>query len=550
MAENLTRQHGLVHEITNKDWFANPVGKQGYDVILLERVGNGGMRFYHSLKPGETLRIAERLLSNYIALEVDMRHARAFPVSGSFNTSDRGKKVTLELNIRYHVSNAQIVAMETDDPLGELQSKVNAILNRDLQGYSERDITSATIERIVQGIGQVPHLGLTVEDVEIISFSSDSRIDSYVVEEENVQHSTAIEAAKRRARIEAQSELEDADLQIKSKRHNTINLSNLNVFLHEYPELIPQVLATFSQREQKMLDAKIEVVQSIIQAYIAEQAGNDGEIDPRKIGNILRDALASTSPQLPDTSDLPQITWADDVILSESKETKQSDGKVTVILNEPPTPPKDNPDLQSDLNDKNYKVSISFPLLLSKRFDSVFLFQLYLPEHRSRVSRNIRAQFRENSRIEFVDQSIIKIGQKIQVEFYSSHVEFSKPIIKLVDEKLTRIIFLGSPKDTCQTGAQNVRVSISDVETQQEIESFNLEVRVVDFSFDHISRPLLSRASAVVLGIGSFAMFLLTLLEQIDKTIGLTSGTAAGVFAVVAYANFYNLYQRMRPSSL
>lgn len=328
MTENLTRQHGLVHEITNKGWFANPAGKQGYDVILLERVGDGGTRFYHSLKPGETLRLAERLLSSYIALEVDMRHARAFPVSGSFNTRDRGKKVTLELNVRYHVSNAQIVAMETVDPLGELQSKVLATLNRDLQGYSERDITPATVERIVQGIGQVPHLGLTVEDVEIISFSSDSRINSHVVEEEDVQHTIAIEAARRRASIEAQSELEDATLQIKTKRHNTINLSNLNVLLQEYPEVIPQVLATFSQREQKMLDAKIGVVQGSIQAYIAQQVGNEGEIDPREIGNILRDALASTPPQLQGSSDLPQITWGDDVILGESSDVKQSDGDV------------------------------------------------------------------------------------------------------------------------------------------------------------------------------------------------------------------------------
>lgn len=328
MSANLTREHGLVKEITNKGWFANPAGKQGYDVILLERVGDGGTRFYHSLKPGETLRMTERLLNRYIALEVDMRHARAFPVIGEFNTRDRGKKVSLSLNVRYHVADARIVAMETVDPLGELYSKVIATLNRDLQNYPEGEVTPVLIERIVQGIGQVPHLGLTVEDVETISFNSDSRITNHVLEHENVQHSITLDAVKRRASIQAQEEQEEVNLQIKSKRHSAINLSNLNVLLQEHPEIIPQVLATFSQREQKMLDARIGVVQSSIQAYITQQAGNDGEIDPREISNILRDALASNQHQLQGPSDIPQITWGDDVIPDESGEMKQIDGDV------------------------------------------------------------------------------------------------------------------------------------------------------------------------------------------------------------------------------
>ena len=94
--------------------------------------------------------------------------------------------------------------METVDPLEELQSKVVSILNRDLQGYSERDITVTLIERIVQGIGQVPHLGLTVEDVEVMSFTSDSRITNQVVEEENRVQEERI--AKDKAYDEANAE--------------------------------------------------------------------------------------------------------------------------------------------------------------------------------------------------------------------------------------------------------------------------------------------------------------------------------------------------------
>jgi hypothetical protein len=326
--DNLTREHGLVTEITNRSWFANPAGKQGYEVILLERVGDGGTRYYCSLKPGETLRLAERLLNSYTALEVDIRHARAFPVKSSFNTKDRGKKISLELNVRYYVTDAKIVAMETVDPLGELYSKVITTLNRDLQNSYERDVSATTIERSVRNIGEVPHLGLAVEDVEIISFTSDSRATQHVVEEEDVRHSIEVDTLKRQASLQARTEEEEATLAIKSKRYEAIDLSKLNVLLQEYPDVIPQVIASFSAREQKLLDAKIDVVQQSIHDYMDQQKQINAVIDPRQIGNILRDALSSSQPQLPSSSDIPSINWGDDVIAGETQETKDSDSKI------------------------------------------------------------------------------------------------------------------------------------------------------------------------------------------------------------------------------
>jgi hypothetical protein len=49
--------------------------------------------------------------------------------------------------------------------------------------------------------------------------------------------------------------------------------------------------------------------------------------------------------------------------------------------------------------------------------------------------------------------------------------------------------------------------------------------------------------------IGSFTMFILALLEQIDITVGLTSCTMAGVLTSIIYSNFHNLYQRIRPNT-
>ena len=110
------------------------------------------------------------------------------------------------------------------------------------------------------------------------------------------------------------------------------------------------------------------------------------------------------------------------------------------------------------------------------------------------------------------------------------------------------MIFLGKPVNSCYVGEHKVVLSILDKKTNTEYQSETFSVQVVDFAFDHVSRPLISRAFAIVLGIGSFAMFMLTFLEQIDKTVGLTSGTAAGILALAIYASFYNIYQRVRPN--
>ncbi len=144
---------------------------------------------------------------------------------------------------------------------------------------------------------------------------------------------------------------------------------------------------------------------------------------------------------------------------------------------------------------------------------------------------------------------VVSLGNTITIKLFSPDIILSDPVTKNLNAFISRISFLAKPTDNCAPGSQKVLISISDSQTGVEYHSATFTIQVTDFSFDHISRPLLSRASAVVLGIGSFAMFALTFLEQIDKTIGLTSGTAAGALALGIYTSFYNLYQRVRPNT-
>ena len=198
---------------------------------------------------------------------------------------------------------------------------------------------------------------------------------------------------------------------------------------------------------------------------------------------------------------------------------------------------------------KGINISVAYPKLLSKRLETTFLLHFFLAKEYAKVRSNIKAEFKDQEIDEHLSTSTLKIGDTVQVKLFHPDFDFSDIVTKKIDGQLSKITFLGKPKDNCEPGLRKILVSISNAETEQEIDSFTLTVRVVDFAFDHISLPLLSRVSTVVLGVGSFAMFILTFLEQIETTVGLTSGTAAGALAAVVYANFYNLYQRIRPKT-
>jgi serine/threonine protein kinase len=192
------------------------------------------------------------------------------------------------------------------------------------------------------------------------------------------------------------------------------------------------------------------------------------------------------------------------------------------------------------------ETSISYPMLLSKRFASPFLLQYYFPQQRTDAQGNIAAEFEAQEVNEYRQPSLVNPRQKVRAKMFSHAFDFSEPITRALDQDINVFKFLGTPKDSCVQGFHKILISISDEVSGQEIESITITAQVVDFAFDHISRPLLSRISASILSVGSFVMFLMGLLEQIDTTLGITGGTAAGVLAVFVYGNFYNLYQRIR----
>jgi hypothetical protein len=82
-------------------------------------------------------------------------------------------------------------------------------------------------------------------------------------------------------------------------------------------------------------------------------------------------------------------------------------------------------------------------------------------------------------------------------------------------------------------GEHDALVSIIDAGTKDARESIEFKLLVVDYAFDHVSRPLLSTVSSTVLALVSAGSYTLTLLQEIDTALGVTAGTAAASLTAV-----------------
>jgi hypothetical protein len=312
MAANFTFSQGLIETITNQSWFANPAGIEGREVILLEKVGDRGSRYYCTLKPGQTLRLGERIFSKYDALSIDMRLGRTFPISGSFSTRDRGKKVSISANVRYHVTNSETLALKVADPLGELRDKVTAALNRDLTQYPEGQIDAGLIEKIIRNVGPVPSLGLEIDDADVMSFEQDSGVTEHVKNVGKTKNEIELQELKRRAELDAKRQQNDADIIMRRDRHDNISLTDLNVLMHEYPDLVPQVFGHFAGRDQEILQSQLKLMEPVIQAYIAQKIDEGAPIDPDELAKVIRRTVTSPKGQLEGSMGTPkQIAWGE-----------------------------------------------------------------------------------------------------------------------------------------------------------------------------------------------------------------------------------------------
>ena len=192
----------------------------------------------------------------------------------------------------------------------------------------------------------------------------------------------------------------------------------------------------------------------------------------------------------------------------------------------------------------SYFTSIKHPRRLSKRLSSRFKIFIYPSEDRAEVEKVLREAFDDEEWTGSVHPSGVETGDLVVLKLWSAEIEFSGEVVKRIEHDINQVTIGAKPKDTCHPGAHTVTLSISRKDTGEEISSVDFTVQVVDFAFDHVSRPLLSNVVSGVSGVFGAAAFVVTLFGDIDKALGLTAGTAALAVAAFFQARVWQLFRR------
>jgi hypothetical protein len=189
------------------------------------------------------------------------------------------------------------------------------------------------------------------------------------------------------------------------------------------------------------------------------------------------------------------------------------------------------------------ELSVAHPRLLSKRFSSTFRVVIYPPPKQEEAYQGLLRNI-QSPKIERVEKTELKAGFAVVIKLFSHDIEFSEEVVKILEAKINEASFTGKPKDNCYPGEHKVRLSIRNKESGHEYLSDTFQVKVVDFAFDHISRPFLSKLISSILGTIAAITYILTFLGQMDATFGFASGTAATAVAGFVFGRFLTMYQR------
>lgn len=315
---NLTIQHQLVQELPLSGFLSagKPVGREGFEVIVVERIGTG-FRYYCSLQAGDTLSISERMFGRFSAYIVDMRPARNLDIDEKIVTANPRIFVSIKARILYAVTDAQKVALGIDDALGKFRDYIIGTLRRAIGQVSHQKITEAMCEQVIYNIGRVDHFGLAVEGVNLIAIEHDRK---YIKELEDIasishsndlglkleeaEHQRQLRQHQRTQELEIQKATHDikirditneGDIAIQRRRIENLNMADLNTLLHLRPELTQEIFARITERERQEFIVRMEhdtTYRTRMLQVLDNYINNERDANPEDLIRLIRDVAS------------------------------------------------------------------------------------------------------------------------------------------------------------------------------------------------------------------------------------------------------------------
>ena len=204
------------------------------------------------------------------------------------------------------------------------------------------------------------------------------------------------------------------------------------------------------------------------------------------------------------------------------------------------TEPKEAAEEEKALTDRQVRMlTAAYPRRLSKGEDSLFIVSIHLDHERQRAIEEakymVKIEAAKGENVETSSSERIDTFGTVVVKLSSQDINFDPEngvTVTLQDIKeFKNIPFTAKPKATCDLGNRLVRISVTRKDSEEEILSKAFRVRIDDYAFDHVSRPLLATVMTIFTATASAVSYALGILEQVDTTTGVMAGTAFFVLA-------------------
>ncbi|WP_020569771.1 hypothetical protein [Neolewinella persica] len=201
---------------------------------------------------------------------------------------------------------------------------------------------------------------------------------------------------------------------------------------------------------------------------------------------------------------------------------------------------------------ENTTLSILTPRKFSKGVSSLIELTFYRKRFKELYLKSIEEKVNTTTNFSFSAQ--ITWGSKVLVQISGTNIKVDKAkgAYLLLDKDLLTTKFLLTPEASAKEGMQRINITVSIADGNKDVEAFSesIEIEVVDLFMGVVSRPILNKGISFVTGAVGVLTFILTQLGSIDKSLGLTAGTASiGLAGLLGITSFLN-YKKLTPTPI
>jgi hypothetical protein len=189
-----------------------------------------------------------------------------------------------------------------------------------------------------------------------------------------------------------------------------------------------------------------------------------------------------------------------------------------------------------------FLVYLSYPRCLSAGHSSPFVVQVY-PSRRRRFAAAEAAKRFDGIDYTRKEGQLESTSMTVQVKLSSPVMVFSPPVVRTISVHGSDIDFTGEPIDSVSPGKHTGLLSISDEKGEVQFMTLAFNMTIFDYAFDHMSRPIVGRATGVVLGLISLSFFVLGLLTQTARITETVSGAFGTLLAGFIFARINSQYR-------